>query len=126
MRYWISATPDADANAILDQCEGMNVLPGSVAQRGADVALVALPGSYSFAYVPGVPYRKVYSLDSSWEELKANPRAMEVILREFAFKEDHVPFEKELCTLREMSWGPFTSMTEAQRARIDQQLREIE
>ena len=51
---------------------------------------------------------------------------MEIIRREYAFKEDHIPFEKELCTLREMSWCPFTSMTEEQRQRIDRLLREVE
>ena len=118
--------PDAEASVIEAQCQGQNVVPGSVRQQGADVIFTANPGRYGFTYAPTTPYRKVYSLDSSWEELKANPKAMEIIRREYTFKEDHIPFEKELCTLREMSWGPFTSMTEEQRQRIDRLLREVE
>ena len=118
--------PDAEASVIEAQCQGQNVVPGSVRQQGADVVFTANPGRYGFTYAPTTPYRKVYSLDSSWEELKANPKAMEIIRREYTFKEDHIPFEKELCTLREMSWGPFTSMTEEQRQRIDRLLREVE
>ena len=118
--------PDADAKVIEAQCQGQNVVPGSVRQQGADVIFTANPGRYGFTYAPTTPYRKVYSLDSSWEDLKANPKAMEIIKREYTFKEDHIPFEKELCTLREMSWGPFTSMTEKQRQRIDRLLREVE
>ena len=118
--------PDADAKVIEAQCQGQNVVPGSVRQQGADVIFTANPGRYGFTYAPTTPYRKVYSLDSSWEDLKANPKAMEIIKREYTFKEDHIPFEKELCTLREMSWGPFTSMTEEQRQRIDRLLREVE
>ena len=112
--------PDADAAVIAAQCKC------DVAQRGANAVFTAEPGEYAFEYAPTTPYRRVYSLDSAWEDLKANPKAMEIINREFAFKEDHVPFEKELCTLREMSWGPFTSMTPAQRERIDRLLREID
>ncbi len=118
--------PDADAAVIEAQCQGLNVVPGSLRQQGADVVFTANPGRYGFTYAPTTPYRKVYSLDSSWEDLKANPKAMEIIKREYTFKEDHIPFEKELCTLREMSWGPFTSMTEEQRQRIDRLLREVE
>ena len=112
--------PDADAETI--RAQGAP----DARQDGRDVAFTAGPGSYAFAYTPTTPYRRVYSLDSAWEDLKANPRAMEVITREFAFKEDHIPFERELCTLREMSWGPFTSMSEESRQRIDRLLREVE
>ena len=112
--------PDADAAVIRAQCEC------DVSQRGRDVALTAGPGRYSFAYAPTTPYRKVYSLDSSWEEIKANPKALEIAMWEFAFKEDHIPFEKELCTLREMSWSPFTGISEEKRRRIDRLLREVE
>ena len=48
------------------------------------------------------------------------------VKREYKTKEDHIPFEKELCTLEEMSWGPFTEMTKEERVRIDALLREVE
>ena len=118
--------PDAEAGVIEGLCRGQNVIPDSLRQLGADVSFTAGPGRYRFTYAPTAPYRKVYSLDSSWEELSANPKTLEIIKREYAFKEDHIPFEKELCTLREMSWSPFTSMTEAQRQRIDRLLRAVE
>ena len=115
--------PDADAEAIRSQCAEMNAK--DVRQAGGDVALIAGPGAFAFEYVPTTPYRRIYSLDSSWAEIKAKPEALEIVMREFQFKEDHIPFEKELCTLREMSWGPFTGMTQAQRDTIDGMLREV-
>ena len=117
--------PDADANVIAELLRNTNIVAESVRQQGTSVAFTALPGRYDLCYAPTTPYRKVYSLDSSWEELKANPKAMEVITREYAFKEDHIPFEKELCTLREMSWSPFTTMSEEERNRIDRLLRNL-
>ena len=65
-------------------------------------------------------------MDSSWADVKANPKAREVAVRGFHFKEDHIPFEQELCTLKEMSWGPFTSLTQPERDALDKALREIE
>ena len=118
------ALPDADAAAVRAALEG----PGAedLRQAGRDVILTVGPGEYAVRYAPTVPYRKTYSIDSSWAEVKANPRAFEIAAREFHFKEDHIPFEQELCTLREMSWGPFTTLTQAERDRLDAMLRAIE
>ncbi len=91
-----------------------------------DTVLYAGPGTYEFVYTPTVPYRKVYSLDSTWEELKANPKTKAILDREYKTKEDHIPFEKELCTLEEMTWGPFTCVPQEQREKIDRLLREVE
>ena len=112
--------PDADVEEIRRQ--------GAVdaVQDGSSVTFTAGAGEYAFSYVPTTPYRKVYSLDSTWEELKANPKTRELLRREYTTKEDHIPFEKELCTLREMTWGPFTCVPEEQRQRLDELLREIE
>ena len=112
--------PDADAEVIRAQCDT------EVRQIGSDAVLTVGAGEYAFEYAPTTPYRKVYSLDSTWEEIKANPATYEIAVREFHFKEDHIPFEKELCTLREMSWGPFTSLTQAERDRFDALLRAVE
>ena len=113
--------PDADAQVLQTAYPDDTFL-----QEGSSVSISVLPGIYEFDYVPTVPYRKVYSLDSPWEELKANPKTKAILDREYPTKEDHIPFEKELCTLEEMSWGPFTSMTQEQRERVDMLLRQVE
>ena len=111
--------PDADAEVIRGQFDG------EIRQTGSDVTLAAGPGEYAFEYEPTTPYRRVYSLETPWAELKADPRAFEVVAREFPIVRGRIPFEKELCTLRELTWGPFTSMTEAQRERLDRCLRQL-
>lgn len=118
--------PDADVDAIRPQCAGGNVIEGSLRQSGRDVTLCAGTGTLTFSYAPTAPYRKVYSLDSSWKEIKENPKALQIAVREFHFKEDHIPFEQELCTLREMSWAPFTALTQEERDRLDALLRRVE
>ena len=40
-------------------------------------------------------------------------------------KEDHIPFDNELYTLEEMTWGPFTAIPQAQREKLDRLLREV-
>ena len=112
--------PDADADAIRGQFDG------DLRQVGKDVALTAGPGEYRFEYAPTTPCRRTYSLDSSWADVKQNPEALAVAMREFRFKEDHIPFENELCTLREMSWAPFTDIPQERRDRLDLLLRAIE
>jgi len=116
--------PDADIRSIRTQCAGLE--DSGLRQVGASVALRVGCGEYRFEYVPTSPCRKVYSIDSAWSELMRNERTRSV-LREFYGKRlDGIPFEQELCTLREMSWGPFTSLTASQRLEIDRRLREIE
>ena len=112
--------PDADVAAIREQ------FPGEAAQRGSAVELEVGPGEYRFDYAPTAPYRRVYSLDTPWAELKENPEVRKLLEAEYPVSRDYIPFENELCTLREMTWGPFTAMTEAQRQRVDALLREIE
>lgn len=87
--------------------------------------LEAGPGEYCFEYEPTAPYRRVFSLDSPWAELKADPRALQAVAQELPAAGGRIPFEKELCTLRELTWGPFTALSAAQRERLDQRLREL-
>lgn len=96
-----------------------------ILQDGKDVVILAGAGSYEFCYEPTTPYRKTYSLDSTWEELKADPKAWAVLEKEY--KLDHIPFEKELCTLEEMTWAPFTGrgVTREKREKLDRLLREV-
>lgn len=116
--------PDAALQDIVAQCDSVGVT--DIHQDSHNVVLKASAGTYVFQYAPTTPYRKVYSLDSTWKELQANPRTRALLEREYKTKEDHIPFEEELCTLRELSWGPFTSMTGEQRERIDKLLRDID
>ena len=111
--------PDAELEMI--HAEG-NVK--SICKDGKNVVLQVGAGSYEFCYEPTVPYRKIYSLDSTWEELKANPKTWEILKREY--NPSNIPFEKELCTLEELTWGPFTSISQEQREKIDRLLKSVE
>lgn len=97
-------------------------------QDGKNVVFTAEAGGYEFCYEPTTPYRKTYSLDSSWEELKANPKTKAVLEKEYPIGNGRIPFEKELCTLEEMTWGPFTGygITREKREQLDRLLREVE
>ncbi len=99
---------------------------GTIRQDGKNVVFLAGAGSYEFCYEPTTPYRKTYSLDSTWEELKENPKTRAVLDQEYHF--DRIPFEKELCTLEELTWAPFTGygVTREKRERLDRMLREVE
>lgn len=107
-----------------------------IRQDGKNVVVTAGAGCYEFCYEPTVPCRKVYTLNSTWEELKANPKTFEILKKHYApanivaggveFDPNNIPFEKELCTLEEMTWGPFTSITQEERDKLDALLREVE
>ena len=112
--------PDAEAEVIQKQCAC------DVRQDGRNVTFAAGPGEYRFHYAPTAPCRKVYSLDSSWTDIKSNPRAMAVAKEVLGRILDHIPFEAELCTLREITWAPFSSATDAQRREVDARLRAVE
>ncbi len=118
--------PDARLEEILASDGGKAAGADRIRQEGSSVVISAEAGCYIFTYRPSVPYRKTYSLNSTWEELKANPKTREILDREYPMKEDHVPFEKELCTLSEMTRSPFTAAAQEQRDRIDKLLREVE
>ena len=116
--------PDAD-KAEIDEwiCkEKLNVR--KTEQRGKDTAVTVGAGEYRFDYEPTTPYRKVYSLDSSWQELKENPKTWEIMKREYV--KSHMPFEKELCTLDEMTRSPFLGVSKEERERLDALLRAVE
>ena len=115
--------PDAQAEVIRQQAEGA---ADAIRQEGKNVVFLAGAGSYEFCYEPAAPYRKTYSLDSTWEELKENPKTRAVLDQEYHF--DRIPFEKELCTLEELTWAPFTGygVTKEKREKLDRMLREIE
>ena len=112
--------PDADAEIVRAQTDA------EVRQVGNSVSLTVGAGEYRFEYAPTTPYRRTYSIDSSWAEVQESPEAYAIARRVFHFTEDHIPFEKEVCTLREMSWGPFSSLTPAERETLDRLLREVE
>ncbi len=118
--------PNADLSEIQKTCPDFMEKTDDLRQEGKNVVFTVCSGEYEITYTPTVPYRKIYSLDSTWEELKANPKTKAILEREYIPEGRFIPFEKELCTLEELSWGPFTSMTGEQRERIDALLREVE
>ena len=112
--------PDAELDIVSKQLPGVDAR-----QLGRAVVLNVGAGQYSVRYTPTTPCRRVYSLDSSLAELKENPTAFALCAEYLPILAERVPFEKELCTLRELSWGPFTSLTQAQRDELDRRLREV-
>lgn len=121
--------PDADYESVSRQCAEQGVQVADKMNADGSVTLTADAGSYSFRYEPTVPCRKIYSLDSAWEELLENPKTREIIEREYIADVHRVPFYEQVCTLRELTWtptAPTLPVTQEQRARIDKLLREVE
>ena len=121
--------PDAEAEVIRQQagCAACGKAgEDAIRQDGKNVVFLAGAGSYTFCYEPTTPYRKTYSLDSTWEELNENPKARAILEQEYYF--ERIPFEKELCTLEELTWAPFTGrgVTKEKREKLDRMLRGVE
>lgn len=131
LRFRFSVPFDTEAEIVLPDAP-LDVIRKAAAdveeirRDGKNVVIRAGAGNYEFCYEPSTPYRKIYSLDSSWEELKANPKTWEILEREY--KLEKIPFEKELCTLEELTWAPFTGLgvTKEKREKLDRLLREVE
>lgn len=131
LRFRFSVPFDTEAEIVLPDAP-LDVIRKAAAdveeirRDGKNVVIRAGAGNYEFCYEPSTPYRKTYSLDSSWEELKANPKTWEILEREY--KLEKIPFEKELCTLEELTWAPFTGLgvTKEKREKLDRLLREVE
>ena len=117
--------PDAKAEDI-KACLAAQGIDAEVCQDGNNAMFEAVSGTYEISYAPTVPYRKTYNIDSTWEELTTNPKTREILQKEYRDLNDHIPFVKELCTLEEFTWGPFTSATKEQREKLDKLLREVE
>lgn len=117
--------PDVTVEQLSEQLRGSESVR-SVRQQGRDVCIEAEAGEYAFSYLPGVPYRKTYSIDSPYHELMADERTRTILQREYQTKEDHIPFEDELYTLAELMDGPFTHVPQETKERIDRLLRAVE
>ncbi|MGI6106636.1 MAG: family 78 glycoside hydrolase catalytic domain [Lachnospiraceae bacterium] len=116
--------PDAEESVIRGQAAGQDGV-SDIRQDGTGVKAVLSAGMYTFTYEPTRPYRKTYSIDSPWEELKANPKTR-AILDEYYFRyRNNIPFEDELYTFREILQGPFTSLPQDRQMEIDRKLREV-
>lgn len=116
--------PDAALCEIEKLCKTYSGVKEAV-QDGNTVALSLESGMYEFAYKPTAPYRKIYSLDSPFEELLENEKTREILEQEFFPYHRKLPFEKELYTFRELLNGPFTNLPYENQDRIDRMLREV-
>ena len=117
--------PDAEADVIAGQCAGQNGA-GEAVQTGKNVSVKLEAGSYEFTYAPTVPYRKTYTIDSPFQELKENKKTREILDKYYFTVHQHLPFEKELYTFREILNGPFTGLPYDQQEALDKMLREVE
>lgn len=116
--------PDADREEIAAWILQEGIRTGKVEQTGRDTTVAVGAGEYTFVYKPTVPYRRIYSLDSTMEELKENPKTREILERKFG--KGRLPFSRELCTLDETTMSPFVRMTQEERERLDAELRTVE
>ena len=95
-------------------------------QNGKNVELKVQSGIYEFSYIPTTPYRKIYSIDSPMEELKANEKTRKILEEDYFSYCPKLSFEKELYTLEELLNGPFTNLPYEQQRALDARLREVE
>ena len=116
--------PDADITALEEQARVQDGL-SSMRQKGRNVAMRAVAGEYRFTYKPTRPYRKVFSFDTPFKELMADPGAKTILDEEYFTYVNHVPFEDELYTFKEMLDGPFTNVPFEVKERIAERLREL-
>ena len=117
--------PDADLIAVAAQAEKYEGI-SEMSQEDEEVVLIAEAGVYEFHYMPTVPYRKIYSIDTPLEELDANAKTRAILDEEYySYVGQNIPFKKELYTLEETMQGPFTNVPPAQQEKIDRLLREV-
>jgi alpha-L-rhamnosidase len=117
--------PDADVDEIRrisNDRDGISDLQAD----GKNVRAVLSAGEYQFSYNPTTPYRKIYSIDSPFEELKENTKTRKILEEDYFSVVPQLPFEKELYTFRELLNGPFTALPHEAQEAIDKRLREVE
>ncbi len=115
--------PDADEEEIAARIRQEGIKTRKIEQTGRNTTVTVGAGEYTFVYQPTVPYRKIYSLDSTLQELKENPKTLEILEKEFG--KGRLPFGGELCTLDETTASPFVRMTKEDRERLDAELRAV-
>lgn len=115
--------PDAALEEIQQLLSGQDGVL-RMAQTGNDVTVEVLAGAYDFTYEPTVPYRRIYSVDSSLEELRENEKTRKIL--EEAYGDRDLPFEKELYTLDEVLNSPFANLPHEQQKELDRKLREVD
>ena len=115
--------PDARADAVeVNAKTGGGV--SRIRQDGTKVRMSLTAGNYEFSYEPTVPYRKIYNLDSSMEELLACESTKRVLEEDFFSVHGALPFFKELYTLRETLNSPFLNLPYDVQEKMDKKLRE--
>ena len=117
--------PDA---ALSEVKNGLTAISGVIdmRQEGGDVCVKLAAGRYRVSYIPTVPYRKIYSIDSSVKELLENPKTRRILDEDYFPYNEVIPFAEQMYTLREYLNGPFTNLPEEEQREIDQKLREVE
>jgi alpha-L-rhamnosidase len=113
--------PDAKAGAVTVTA----VRSVQLQQAGKTAVAELLPGSYRFAWILTRPYRKIYSVQSSVDELMAQPQAKAAVLRHFPGIRGHIPFAEESSRLIEIMRAPFVRVPEETIAALDAELKGI-
>lgn len=117
--------PDA---ALSEVKNGLTAISGvmDIRQERGDVCVKLAAGRYRVSYTPTVPYRKIYSIDSSVKELLENPKTRRILDEDYFPYNEVIPFAEQMYTLREYLNGPFTNLPEEEQREINQKLREVE
>ncbi len=92
-------------------------------QKGKNVEVTVGAGAYGFCYEPTRPYQKIYSVDSSMEELLENEKTRKILEEDYFSIRKKRSFEKELHTLGELLNCPFAYLPYEQQKELDRKLR---
>lgn len=117
--------PHAQESVIEEASKHINGIL-SMKQEDENVTLLVGAGDYTFTYLPTVPYRKIYSIDSPMEELMNQKETRKILEEDYLCHHSHLPFEKELYTFEELLNGPFTGLPYEEQEKIDLRLRQVE
>lgn len=95
-------------------------------QKDQSVKVELTSGSYEFIYLPEVPYIKYYSVDTTLGELAANEEVKNIVEEKLPMLMGQDVLERDgHKSLRELSFAPFSPVTEEILEELDDRLRKI-
>lgn len=122
-RLMISVTVPfgAQAQVILPDAEGVAVETTGCPFAGTTYTLDA--GTYTFSYVPNVPYEKYYSIESNLNELLQDEGLKAIIEETYPRALKGIPFQNEGTLLYETVHSPFGECSDEVAEELDRKLR---
>lgn len=111
--------PDADADEL------MKISGLAWKQEGTSAVCEVSAGYYEWTYTLQREYRKMYTIKSTVQELLANERTKEIVLKYIPGIEGDVAFAEEKAILEDLMNGPFSRIPGETVKRIDRELRDV-